>query len=148
MLIRRVQASVPMSSGVSKIVKNLIDCSRSTFMDLKDDHFRSIFRLNGLCKGEFSHMIETDGVSACFHFKVQRKEDNLSHRDLKDPSKYKRVIAIDPGRSNLIVGVEKKNDDHQIYKLTRNAYYTSAGMKTMNKKASVWEKGRRLNRKN
>lgn len=120
---------------------NLIDCSRSTFMYLKDDHFRSIFRVNGLCKGEFSHMIETDGVSACFHFKVPRKEENRSHRDWKDPSKYKRVIAIDPGRSNLNFGVEKKNDGHhQIYKLTRNAYYTSAGMKTMNKKASVWEK--------
>jgi hypothetical protein len=32
----------------------------------------------------------------------------------KHGSSNKRVIAIDPGRSNLIYGVEKKNDSSDI----------------------------------
>jgi hypothetical protein len=38
-------------------------------------HFRRVFKLNGLCssKGTFSHMVQTDGVSVCFHFHVPKE---------------------------------------------------------------------------
>jgi hypothetical protein len=118
----------------------LVDCERSTFLEMKSDQFASVFRINGLCrKGEFSHMVETDGVSACFHFKVPKKEVETGNRQLKKSNN--RVIAIDPGRSNLMFGVEKREDGStKTYKLTRNEFYTNAGMKTCNRKTAKWEK--------
>jgi len=124
-----------------EMMKNLklLDCDKSTFLEMKSDQFESVFRIQGLCrKGEFSHMIETDGVSACFHFKVPKLEVETGNRQLK---KSNRVIAIDPGRSNLMFGVEKLEDGStKTYKLTRNEFYTNAGMKTCNRKTAKWEK--------
>ena len=55
---------------------NLIDkkVKRVDFSALKDEHFGSVFNLKGLTNGEFSHMIETDGVSVCIHFKKPKVE--------------------------------------------------------------------------
>lgn len=118
----------------------LVECDRSTFLEMKSDQFASVFRIKELCrKGEFSHMVETDGVSACFHFKVTKKEIETGNRQLKKSNN--RVIAIDPGRSNLMFGVEKREDGStKTYKLTRNEFYTNAGMKTCNRKTAKWEK--------
>lgn len=125
-----------------EMMKNLklLDCDKSTFLEMKSDQFESVFRIQGLCrKGEFSHMIETDGVSACFHFKVPKREVETGNRQLKKSNN--RVIAIDPGRSNLMFGVEKLEDGStKTYKLTRNEFYTNAGMKTCNRKTAKWEK--------
>lgn len=125
-----------------EMMKNLelVECDKSTFLEMKSDQFESVFRIKGLCrKGEFSHMVETDGVSACFHFKVPKKEVETGNRQLKKSNN--RVIAIDPGRSNLMFGVEKLEDGStKTYKLTRNEFYTNAGMKTCNRKTAKWEK--------
>ena len=125
-----------------EMLKNikLIESTRDVFQELKTSQFESVFRLNGLCKkGEFNHMVETDGVSVCFHFKVPRKEAETGNRQLKKSNN--RVISIDPGRSNLIFGVEKLEDDStKTYKLTRNEFYTNAGMKTYIRKTVKWEK--------
>ena len=108
------------------------------FSALKDEHFGSVFNLKGLTNGEFSHMIETDGVSVCIHFKKPKVESKVGKRDL---SKAKRVIGIDPGRTNLIYGVEKLEDGSvKNYKLTRNQYYNSCGMKAQEKKVDEWMK--------
>lgn len=132
------------STVLYEMMKNLklIECNITTFLELKSEQFESIFHIQGLCrKGEFSHMIETDGVSACFHFKVPKveKEKETGNRQLKKSDN--RVIAIDPGRSNLMFGVEKLQDGStKTYKLTRNEFYTNAGMKTCNRKTAKWEK--------
>lgn len=124
-----------------EMMKNqkLIDCSKDTFAEMKEEQFGSVFRLKGLCrKGEFSNLVETDGVSLCVHYKVPKVEKESGNRELK---KSTRVIAIDPGRSNLIYGVEKLEDGTtKTYKLTRNQFYTDAGMKTCNRKTAKWEK--------
>jgi len=123
-----------------EMMKNvkLVDCKKEDFVAMKDAQFSSLFKFNDLCrKGEFSHLMETDGVSICFHFKVPKKTIDVGHRELKQS---KRVIAIDPGRSNLIYGIEKINDSVKTYKLTRNEFYTNAGMKTCNRKTAKWEK--------
>lgn len=123
------------------LMKNvkLIDMKKTDFMALRGEHWESIFNINGLCnKGTFSDIIETDGISACFHFKVPKVDKKIKNRMIK---KAKRVIAIDPGRSNLIFGVEKlETGKIKTYKLTRSRYYTEAGMKTANRKAAHWEK--------
>lgn len=122
-----------------EMMKNtgLTNADRSAFMALRDAHFDSVFKLKGLCSGEFSYMVETDGVSLCVHFQVSRVVSEVGNRELK---KAERVIAIDPGRTNLIFGVEElPNGELKTYKLTRNQYYTDAGMKTFNRKAAKWE---------
>lgn len=89
-----------------EMMKNveLIDMKKNDFMALRREQWGSVFNISGLCKkGTFSDMVETDGVSACFHFKVPKVEKKLGNRKIK---KATRVIAIDPGRSNIIYGVE------------------------------------------
>ena len=122
-----------------EMMKNvgLTQANKADFMALRDEHFGSVFQLKGLCSGEFSHMVETDGVSVCFHFHVPKAVSDVGNRQLK---KAERVIAIDPGRTNLMFGVEELSDGKtKSYKLTRGEYYTSAGMKTANRKAAKWE---------
>ena len=62
-------------------------------------------------------MIQTDGVSVCFHFKTPKVET------INQPKNYERTIAIDPGRSNLMFGVEELKvgniKTYKTYKLTR-----------------------------
>lgn len=110
------------------------------FMSVRDTQFQSVFNLKNIPdKGTFSYNIETDGVSCSIHFKVPKKDEKpISNKVLK---KNDRVIAIDPGRSNLVYGVEKlKDNSYKTYKLTRGEYYTNAGMKTANRKSAKWEK--------
>lgn len=121
-----------------EMMKNckLTSVKKDAFMELRDEHFSSCFRYSTLCrKGVFTHMLETDGVSVCFHFHVPKAQKVKENRVLK---KSDRVIAIDPGRSNLIFAVD--DTTKETYCLTRQSYYTSAGMKTMNRKAAKWEK--------
>lgn len=122
-----------------EMMKNigLTNAKKADFMEMRDEHFGSVFRLKGLCSGKFSQMVETDGVSVCFHFQVSRIVNEVGNRELK---RADRVIAIDPGRTNLVYGVEELPDRKvRTYKLTRGEYYTSAGMKTANRKAAKWE---------
>jgi hypothetical protein len=110
------------------------------FMSVRDTQFNSVFNLNNIPnKGAFSYNIETDGISCSIHFKVPKKEEKpISNKILK---KSDRIIAIDPGRSNLVYGIEElENKQYKTYKLTRNEYYTNAGMKTANRKSAKWEK--------
>src|SRR3990167_1951064 len=118
----------------------LIDMKKKDFMDLRREQWDSVFNINGLCtKGTFTDMVETDSVSICFHFKVHKVEKKLGNREIK---KAKRVSAIDPGRSNIVYGVERLgNGTLRKYKLTHSQYYTEAGMKTAKRKSAYWEKG-------
>jgi hypothetical protein len=55
----------------------------SAFRDLADDHFRSVFIVDGLASKQnaFTRMIETDGVSACVHFespKISLDDDDTT----------------------------------------------------------------------
>lgn len=123
-----------------EMMKNveLIDMKKNDFMALRREQWGSVFNISGLCtKGTFSDMVETDGVSACFHFKVPKVEKKLGNREIKKAS---RVIAIDPGRSNIIYGVERLgNGTLKKYKLTRSQYYTEVGMKTAKRRSAHWE---------
>jgi hypothetical protein len=122
-----------MMKNVELVKRNKVD-----FMGMRNDMFASVFNLKGLCSGEFTYMVETDGISLCVHFKVSKHESEAGNRELKKASE--RVIAIDPGRTNLIYGVEKlPSGKVQTYKLTKGEYYTAAGMKEATRKTKVWE---------
>ena len=137
-----------------EMMKNigLINCNEKKFQEMKDEQFDSVFRVRHLSKGQFTYLLETDGVSVSVHFRTPRilpdKESPMTvnrqlptrpgSQHLKATSG--RVIAIDPGRSNLMFGVERLPDGNvKTYKLTRNQYYTEAGMKERNKKTKYWE---------
>ena len=81
-------------------------------------------------------MLETDGTSACLHFQGSKPEKS----EIVFPSNPSRVIGIDPGRTNLMYGVEDTPDGKITYKLTRKMYYNSSGMTKRNLRTAKWEK--------
>ena len=112
------------------------------FRALAADHFRSIFKVDNLAskKHTFSNMIESDGVSACVHFTCPKKTPgDPTGKESRDFS-GKRIIAIDPGRVNIVYAEEKLHDgSFKSYKLTRGQYYEASGMKRRNRKTAKWE---------
>ena len=46
------------------------------------------------------------------------------------------VIAIDPGRTNIVFAVDTNG---KIYKMTRGMYYAGAGINTINRKTAKWQ---------
>ena len=105
---------------------------------MNDDVWKSVFNYTGLRRRrQFSHMINTDGVKICFHFKVtkkkMRKRDNRRRRnERKKQNTGERVIAIDPGRVNLIMAYDTEQDKY--FRLTRGYYYRATGMKALTKR--------------
>jgi hypothetical protein len=116
---------------------NLFEKSLKEFMDLRDDHWRSIFVLEGLkSKGDFTYLVETDGVGLCVHFRIPKRQPPSSSRPATTPQ---RVIAIDPGRCNLLCAVERKQDGTlQTWNLSRKTYYQESGYIKALTQANRW----------
>ena len=112
------------------------------FRDMAGDHFASLFKTDKLAsnKHAFSKMIETDGVSACVHFTCPKKTSAPGgDGDLPRDYARERIIAIDPGRVNIVYAEEKLPDgSFKAYKLTRGQYYESCGMKRTNRRSKKW----------
>lgn len=98
------------------------------------DVWKNVFNYEGLRrKRTFSHRIDTDGVKICFHFQMTKKTPSKTRTKNGFLSKQKeRVIAIDPGRVNLITAYDEETN--RYYKLTRKYYYRACGIKAFNKK--------------
>ena len=99
--------------------------------------WKEIFNFEGLrSKKRFGHQIDTDGVSICFHFQCTKKSFNKANkrRRLKR-QKNKRVVAIDPGRCNIITAYDTEYNEY--HRLTRQQYYRSAGMKNRIRKSQM-----------
>ena len=110
------------------------------FRDMAEEHFQSLFKIDKLAssKHTFSKTIETDGVTACVHFTCPKK---TAATDVNQPRDYtqERVIAIDPGRVNIVYAEEKLPDgSYKTYKLTRGQYYETCGMKRTNRRSIKW----------
>ena len=108
----------------------------------RDEMWNKTFGLRSLhttAKRRFDYQIDTDGIAACFHFSIPKvetteKQENdvqLQHifRDAK------RVIAIDPGRNNLVTAYDSFFDKY--YTLTRKEYY--GVFRGSMKKIETWE---------
>jgi hypothetical protein len=86
-------------------------------------------------KSYFTFRIDTDGFAASIHFRKKDavKKPTEKELDALELSKLQvvnpRVIAFDPGRTNLLYGVEvgKDNKIHK-YILKKSTYYSGAGM--------------------
>ena len=136
--------------GILSELKILKEVKRTQFKDLADEQWKSVFNIDKITgKGrKFTGTIESDGVSVCVHFKKPksiRKVENIETITKKkepiitDPSK--RVIAIDPGRSNIYFAVEKFGEDIKTYRLTRPQYYQESGIYKARKQTNRWTQG-------
>ena len=110
--------------------------------DMNIDIWKGIFNYNGLRrKRTFTKRIDTDGTKICFHFQMKKKKDkrraSIKKREkcTESSTNTKRLIAIDPGRVNLIMAYDTEKD--RYFKLTRGYYYRACGMKTVIKKCNM-----------
>ena len=88
-------------------------------------HFNRFFKLRKLVRKrlKFTGFLSTDGVAISFHFDktVQQAEE------APPPANPARLIAIDPGRANIIYAVEQLADGrYNKWKLTRKDLYSRA----------------------
>jgi hypothetical protein len=102
---------------------------------MTDEVWRTVFNYDGLRRRRrFSHQIDTDGVSVSFHFQWTKKQSKKSNKRkrVKQQKNSTHIVSIDPGRSNIITAYDSESQTY--YRLTRQAYYRSAGMKKRNAK--------------
>ena len=107
-----------------------------------DVHFRNLFKVDKLAskKNTFSRMIQTDGVSACVHFARYETAPSVTAEEGSRDFSDERLIGLDGGRINIVMAVEKLDDDNfKIYRLTRGEYYERAGIKRRNRRTAKWQ---------
>ncbi len=113
------------------------DKNYAKFAEMKEDHWGSVFEFKPRKKP--AYYVQTDGVSLCTHYlrrnapaakqkrgggtkRKRKSEEKVAEAPPVDPGD--RVIAIDPGRVNLVYGVEQLPEGGtKTYTLTRRAYY-------------------------
>jgi hypothetical protein len=132
---------------------NLIECNLKTFSPLAKEHWESIMKIKKL-QGKnnvFTGTVQSDGVSICVHFQRPKTalDESLKMKGKKGAQylvqneniiigEGDRVIAIDPGRTNIIYAVEIINGVPHVYILTRGQYYTESGIFAARKKTQKW----------
>ena len=109
-----------------------------SFCALASDHWKTVFKFpKPPANSIFTGLVSTDGTNISVHFYVPKQGVSQALRNY--PSGKQRVIANDPGRSNIFYGVEEKDDESfETYKFTRNEYNHKAGIAKAKKKAEQW----------
>lgn len=85
----------------------------------------------------FEKEVENGSIvsQVCEPSRKKAKKDKIH-----DTDDYHRVIAIDPGRVNMICAVEKVGDGLRENNLTRKAYYANSGITYHRKRVERWRK--------
>ena len=151
------------TTGLFSMMKKagLVNDDKKVFASMRDEHFQSAFCLTKLFPGvwkekermkkgdvfsgkkesrKFGYMVETDGVSLCVHFKKEKTV--LKEPDCDVPTKsnsHGRVIAIDPGRTNIVYGIEREGDGYKTYRISKKQYYTDSGIFKRTARAKRWQ---------
>jgi hypothetical protein len=128
--------------GIMKDVK-AVTGSFKTFSDVANDHWHSTFNIKRLQgkHNEFTRTVQTDGIALVTHFRRPKngRGDSVGEKSGIALKKGDRVVAFDPGRVNILFGVENGGDGvTKTYKLTRKHYYTAAGILDARKHTNVW----------
>jgi hypothetical protein len=83
----------------------------------------------------FTYHLDTDGYAVSLHFKKKDAEKKLSDKQLdaleiqKLQIKNPRIIAFDPGRTNILSGIEiDENGNYKKFELKKSEYYSATGM--------------------
>ena len=122
---------------------NMIKCNEKVFMEFKDDHWNSIFNIKsnkGAYKNKvFTGTIDTDGVAINIHYYRPKNNNKTIHSDKQKSLEGKRVLGLDPGRTNIYYIVEElPNGTFKSYKLTRAQYYQESGINKANAQSKIW----------
>ena len=106
---------------------------------LRNTAWNATFHLDGLRRRRtFGNQIDTDGVAMTVHFHVTiRKRAKHQKRTKKQPNKFKRIVAIDPGRTNLVTALDSSTS--KLRTLTRGEYYKKARILRLQQKTRTWE---------
>ena len=127
--------SATSKAGLDSFPSSISDAIKNKRMS--EEVWKSVFNFEGLRrKRRFGHQAETDGVKICFHFQSTKKKVSKANKRRRCKNNKKaidRVIAIDPGRANLITAYDTESQD--FYRLSRPQYYRSSGMNKCNSKA-------------
>lgn len=107
---------------------------RQAIDEYREMMWSNLFNWEGLSRRKFHNRVLTDGVQASFAFsrpkrksfpdkpvvKVAEYVEKMEKRGLLDDL---RIIAIDPGRANLVTAHDRQNN--QFFSFTRRGYYQS-----------------------
>ncbi len=125
--------------GMLALLKD-INWLDSKVKDMTMDIWHSVINTNKV-RGRnctFTGTIDTDGLVVNVHFQRKKRVANENVVD-KGSLVGKRVLACDPGRSNIFFIVEKRQDDtFKRYRLTRCQYYKESGINAANKTVAKW----------
>ena len=116
---------------------NLVQCTYTEFDKLRWEQWESVLKYKSL-EGKnqrFTGTISTDGVSISIHYNEPKQEAIVPKNVSLDG---KRVIAVDPGRTNIFYAVEKKDDQYSEYKFTRRQYYQESGIFRARSQTEKW----------
>jgi hypothetical protein len=115
---------------------NIIKDTKSV---LQEELWNSIINIKHV-KGKnkvFTGTIDTDGVVINLHFQIPKVvNDDGEQINFQN----KRIIGVDPGRTNIFTMAEIDPNDGSIkkYTLTRNQYYSDSGMFKARKLTQRW----------
>lgn len=127
------------------IFEENITVSQALKPEFRNKMWSAILQHNKLLTSNqtFADGFDSDGFSVCIHYKIPKIEKTEDEPIIKEQIDLtnKRVIAIDPGRVDLIHSVEKLDNGYwKVRKLTRSAYYTLSGNHNRNRKKDLWNK--------
>lgn len=122
----------------------------SKTQDIPKEMWDSLFNIRRLegryC--EFTGTMDTDGTAICVHFKrpkrVVEKVSKISEVGYT-PADDVCVVGIDPGRKDILhAAVEVAPNIFKSVTLTRNQYYSEAGILHHQKKTVAWQQGKEV----
>jgi hypothetical protein len=125
--------------GIMKEV-GLVHGNSKDFVDLADDHWRSLFKIEKLQgkDNKFAQSIESDGISLCVHFQRPKPAASETHADTFKVQPDDVVVGNDPGRINIFYMVVPLESGFKTYVLTRRQYYSESGINKVIKRSNTW----------
>lgn len=127
------------TTSMSGLLKDIGFSKNGIVKGLVKEQWASILRFSKLTgkNKTFTGTIETDGKAVCVHF--QQPKSSVPKDEVPLDLGGKRVLGIDPGRTNIFTVVEK--DVHGGFKTTtfsRRQYYAESGMFDAREKSARW----------
>ena len=124
--------------GIMKEIK-AIGKNQKNFLDTELwESFIDVSKLKTKAK-TFTRTIDTDGIAINVHFTCPIKTISGTEEKAKIDLAGKRVIGVDPGRTNIFYMVEEvEKDKFKKFRLTRKQYYVESGITAAKKNTEVW----------
>lgn len=111
----------------------------SSIENLETEYWNSVFNIDRIRGNDktFTGTMDTDSLVVNVHFRKPKVLQDIEKKeiDLTD----KRVIGVDPGRSNIFEMVEDlKDGSFKEYRLTRRHFYNASGILKARNKTNHW----------